>query len=311
MYNLYSGRANGKLLLTAEYLVLDGARALALPCKYGQSIAINSFESATRKVICESYDQNDVLWFRGEFDVDKMKLVSTTDEDIANRFLNLLQFMSSKNAALFSEAQGININNKIDFDKNWGLGTSSTLIHNLASWAGVDAYELLEHSFGGSGYDLACAAARSPILYKRDSPAPRFNSVDFYPPFADQIYFVYLGKKQNSREGIQNYRAQELGDKIVHAIAEVEELNDNILAANTLADFEESIEEHESIISNIIGLPKVKDLYFEDLDGVAKSLGAWGGDFVLLTYDGAVSDLRSYCQLKGFDVVIPYKEMIL
>jgi len=33
MASFYS---NGKLLITGEYLVLDGAKALALPTKYGQ-----------------------------------------------------------------------------------------------------------------------------------------------------------------------------------------------------------------------------------------------------------------------------------
>ncbi len=33
-------RSNGKLLLTAEYLVLDGARAIALPTKLGQSLTV-------------------------------------------------------------------------------------------------------------------------------------------------------------------------------------------------------------------------------------------------------------------------------
>ena len=37
--------AHGKLLLTGEYFVLDGALALALPCKLGQSMSIQPFES--------------------------------------------------------------------------------------------------------------------------------------------------------------------------------------------------------------------------------------------------------------------------
>ena len=33
-------RSHGKLLLTSEYVVLDGAKALALPTKFGQSLSI-------------------------------------------------------------------------------------------------------------------------------------------------------------------------------------------------------------------------------------------------------------------------------
>ena len=32
--------SNGKLLITGEYLVLDGAKALALPTKYGQYLTV-------------------------------------------------------------------------------------------------------------------------------------------------------------------------------------------------------------------------------------------------------------------------------
>ena len=311
MQTTYTGRAHGKLLLTAEYLVLDNTPAIALPTKYGQSMEVSSFPSDHKKVICTSLDKNNEPWFEGEFDMEGMRVMSSTDDGIADRFLSLLQFIHAKNPALLEEAGGIQIENKIDFDRQWGLGTSSTLIHNLATWSGVDAYALLEHSFGGSGYDLACAAADSPILYRRNSSAPRFVSVPFQPDFAEQIYFVYLGKKQNSREGIQNYRALSLDDKLPHAIAEVKELNENILSAKSLSDFEESLEEHEEIITNLIGMPKVKDLYFSDHAGVAKSLGAWGGDFVLLTHQGSFESLKTYCQLKGFDIVIPYQEMIL
>ena len=311
MQTIYTGRAHGKLLLTAEYLVLDNTPAIALPTQYGQSIEVASFISDHKKVICTSLDKNNEAWFGGEFDMEAMSIVSSTDEKIARRFLSLLQFIHTEKPSVFEQTGGIQIKNKIDFDRQWGLGTSSTLIHNLATWSGVDAYAMLEHSFGGSGYDLACAAADTPILYQRDSPAPRYSSVSFRPDFKDQIYFVYLGKKQNSREGIQNYRALSLEDKLPHAIAEVKELNENILAAKSLSLFEESLEEHEEIISNLIGMPKVKDLYFSDHMGAAKSLGAWGGDFVLLTHQGRFADLKTYCQLKGFDVVIPYKEMIL
>ena len=36
--------ANGKLLLTSEYLVLDGAKAFAIPTKKGQSLHVEITE---------------------------------------------------------------------------------------------------------------------------------------------------------------------------------------------------------------------------------------------------------------------------
>jgi hypothetical protein len=46
---------------------------------------------------------------------------------------------------------------QLSFPKKMGLGTSSTLINNIAQWLQIDAFTLLNNSFGGSGYDIACA----------------------------------------------------------------------------------------------------------------------------------------------------------
>jgi len=307
----YTARANGKLLLTAEYLVLDGAPALALPCKYGQSISVYNTLDAQSKVTCKSIDHRGNTWFTGIFDMDKETVLVTSDNSIASRFLSILQFLKNNSPSKFPRKTAVHFTHQIDFDRQWGLGTSSTLIYNMARWAKVDPYDLLEYTFGGSGYDIACAGAYGPIIYRNNNPSPKFKTVEYAPSYAGQLFFVYLGQKQNSREGINNYRSLQNNLKKPHAIAEIEEINDNILAAKNLTDFKECIREHEDIISNIIEMPKVKDIYFQDLDGEAKSLGAWGGDFVLLTFEDGEKALKKYCQLKGFDIVIPYHQMIL
>ena len=43
----------------------------------------------------------------------------------------------------------------MNFDKNWGLGSSSTLINNISSWAKINPYDLLWSISKGSGYDIA------------------------------------------------------------------------------------------------------------------------------------------------------------
>ena len=47
---------------------------------------------------------------------------------------------------------------------------------------------------------------------------------------------------------------------------------------------------------------------FPDFDGVIKSLGAWGGDFVMVISNENPTD---YFMEKGYETVIPYEEMIL
>ena len=91
------------------------------------------------------------------------------------------------------EGNHLIFNTHLDFDPNWGLGSSSTLISLLAQWANVNPYELLKMTMGGSGYDIACATASQPIIYRLENGSPIVEKADFKPAFADKLYFVYQG----------------------------------------------------------------------------------------------------------------------
>ena len=53
--------SNGKLLLTGEYLVLDGALSLAVPTQFGQSLTVETIDE--RKLIWKSLDEKGNIWF--------------------------------------------------------------------------------------------------------------------------------------------------------------------------------------------------------------------------------------------------------
>ena len=78
--------------------------------------------------------------------------------------------------------------------------------------------------------------------------------------------------------------------------------------ANTLQSFATAIEKHEAEMSNILEMQTVKESLFPDFNGVIKSLGAWGGDFVMAIAKENPSD---YFTSKGYKTIIPYDEMIL
>ncbi len=201
--------------------------------------------------------------------------------------------------------QGIIVKNHLSFYKNWGLGTSSTLINNIAQWAEVSPYDLLAKTFGGSGYDIACAKHNSPIFYSIKNSNPTIEEVNFHPSFSNNLYFVYLNQKQNSREGIRLYKQQKTDKKSIQRISEI---SDEIINCSTLKCFEKLLTEHEEIVSKTLQLPTVKEKLFSDYDGVTKSLGAWGGDFILATGN---ENTPAYFEKKGFTTVIPYEKMIL
>ncbi len=54
--------ANGKLLLTGEYLILDGAIGLALPTKLGQSLTIK--DNYSSDLVWKSLDHKNKAWFQ-------------------------------------------------------------------------------------------------------------------------------------------------------------------------------------------------------------------------------------------------------
>ena len=72
--------------------------------------------------------------------------------------------------------------------------------------------------------------------------------------------------------------------------------------------FETLIFRHEEILSKLINLPTIKSTIFSDYSGAIKSLGAWGGDFILVT--GSPNDMN-YFKEKGYQTIIAYCDMIL
>ncbi len=167
---------------------------------------------------------------------------------------------------------------------------------------------MLFKTFGGSGYDIACAEIGSPLFYSLQEKKPFYQKITFNPPFKKNLYFIYLEKKQNSRASIQHYR--EKSNSIQKEIQDVTMLSYIIQQEKSLQIFEALLMQHEAIISSLIQLPKIQQLYFSDYWGVVKSLGAWGGDFVLATSNRSYKETKEYFNEKGFKVFFRYEELI-
>src|SRR5690606_2952409 len=220
-------------------------------------------------------------WFEDKFLIEQMALSMPPRNDISKRLFQILNTAKQLNSDFLNTNNGFKITTSLSFSKNWGLGTSSTLINNIANWANVDAYTLVEKTFGGSGYDIACAQHNSPIYYHLENGKPIVEIVEFNPSFKEHLYFVYLNKKQNSREGISKYK--EHRKHIESSIFNINKITTQMVSCKSLEDFESLIIQHERIISNLIKLKPIKEVLFNDFYGQIKSLGAWGGDFVMAT----------------------------
>ncbi len=304
--------SNGKLLITGEYAVLDGALALAVPARFGQTLEIEPREDAM--IVWKSLDNKNQVWFETEFQIKEIKnasnlsLVKSENEqkDISERLRHILWQAQLLNPGIFSENLGFTMTSKLEFPREWGLGSSSTLINNIAQFFRIDAFTLLKNTFGGSGYDIAAAQHDHPITYQLTETKRSVLTVDFKPDFMDELFFIHLNRKQNSRASIKHYK-QQPKEFLEETIEKINALTQSFIYCASLEEFKLLMTIHETLISKLIHTPKIKSELFPDFPGAIKSLGGWGGDFILAT--GGEPE-KSYFKEKGYHTLLPYAEMV-
>ena len=298
--------SNGKLLITGEYLVLDGAKGFALPTKFGQNLIIE--EGNKQEFHWKSYDADGSIWFEDTITYnDLINEIDLEEESVKTTLTIILKEAFLLNPTFMDPSKGFKITTELSFSKSWGLGTSSTLINNIAQWLQIDAFKLLQNSFGGSGYDIACAQNDTPILYHLENGKPIIEQVSFSPDFIPNIYFVYLNKKQSSKIAIAGYNKNRKNN-LEKIIATNDQITIQVLQAETVESFAKAIQKHEIDMSLILEMQTVKEASFPDFTGTIKSLGAWGGDFVMVISTETPTEKK---EKKGYTTVIPYAEMIL
>lgn len=304
--NIY--RANGKLYIAGEYTVLDGGLSFAVPTKLGQTLEVNYLdESVNPTLIWEAFLVDDSLWFSVEFDLKALGILNASDEKLSQKLKELFQAIEKLNPEFFkNQTQNIHCKSQLEFPKEWGLGSSSTLIYLLAKFAQVDEFELSDLTFKTSGYDVACASRNSPILYQILKNSRRIEPVEFNPEFLDKLYFIYLNQKQDTQIGVsKQYKSKPRNQQLVD---EISILTQKIVESSSLEEFESYVNQHEELLSRHMEVPKVKDLYFSDYAGSIKSLGAWGGDFVMVTER---ENFKKYFQSRGYNTIFSYKEIMI
>lgn len=303
--------AHGKLLLTAEYFVLDGAPALAAPTRAGQWMHVAP-ANETETLTWNSLDETGQPWFsaRWAWNDEAVIPVASSDTNAALRLQQLFTDALRQNPNCLVQLKGAQVTTRLEFPRHWGLGTSSTLVSNLARWLDVDAWTLLAAAFGGSGYDLACADAPGPILYQLRQGRPQIIDLPWRPPYADRLFFIHLGAKQDSREGIARYRAR--AGAVGAALNRIGELTLAQLAAQTPEAAADVLAEHEAVVGEALGMTPLGQGRFADFPGQLKSLGAWGGDFALaLARTPEREAVARYFARHGLQELLSYDEMML
>jgi len=290
----------GKLLITSEYYVTKGSLALAIPTKFRQSLDFKCDNSNRLK--WKSYDKENDIWIDCEFELSNFEITKNKNKHSKTLQSILISANNINPEFLINNGGGL-VTTQLNFSRKWGLGTSSTLINNISKWANIDPYELLWSNYKGSGYDIACALAKRPILYKLENNVPIVKSIQFSPDYTKNIFFVYLNKKQDSNKEIDKFFGLKISKQTINKLSD---LTLEFVNSKTLLDFQNCIIKHENIISKTLKIDTIKNMYFKDYEGQIKSLGAWGGDFILAA--GPLNS-KKYFYNKGYKTVLNYKEI--
>lgn len=303
MKSKFETYSHGKLLISGEYFVLFGVKALAIPLKYGQWLKV--MPSNNTNIRWTSYYSNQV-WFKATL-TPTLDIVETTDMAKASVISSILKMALSMSSQTY--LQGIDIETTLEFNPTWGWGSSSTLINNIAKWLNINPYQLSSATLGGSNYDVACANARQPIYYQITNNQPIATPALFDPPFKANLYFLYLDRKQDSRESVSKLlKANPPTESQLNQISQISEV---LTQCSQLIDFENLIIEHEALVASYIKQRPVKELLFSDFSGSIKSLGAWGGDFVMITSKLSREEISHWFQTKGYSVLFSLDEIAL
>ena len=296
-------KSNGKLLITSEYLVMKGAMALAIPAKLDQELNVISTNSDF--VNWKSFNKDNQIWYEEKFFLDKGTLIYHGEKNkISDLIVRLFDYIHKFNKP--EKSIGNEFIWKINFNINWGLGSSSTLINNLSKWAKVNPYKLLFSVFNGSGYDIACCDKSNPIIFQKKDDYLSVSDTTFKPNFLNNLFLIFLNKKQDTQKSVQNFLEND--QSLSEEINQMNEIVHEIENVKDITTFESLIERHEKIIANILQMPTIQNDKFPDYNnGVIKSLGSWGGDFALATGDEKSVD---YFEEKGFNTIRKISDLL-
>lgn len=292
----------GKLMLTSEYVAVDGALVLAVPTKLGQELFYTENDDQKSVIVWEAYHQNQ-LWLKAVIDYKNWEILETNDSKAAEFILKTLKNVQNLSEIKLKSDISYHIKTNLQFPSDFGLGSSSTLMNNLAEWANIDAFTLNEISLGGSGYDVAVAKEKSAVLYSR-FPERTYHKIDFNPSFKNELIFIHLNQKQDTREGISHYKSKPTSTELINDYSKLTKM---IVNSQNLEEFSELMTIHEQKLSDFLETPTVKEKYFQNCPSFVKSLGAWGGDFVLTSKFG---DYVNYFKNQGFSKIFSWSDLI-
>ena len=299
--------SKGKIMIAGEYLVVSGAKAIAVPLNVGQKLAVSFNADGPHEVLWKTYEgESQILEYN--FPIEDIRQMQYKPEGERGFVLKVLRGATRINKAFLAEKGLYIVETSFDAGLKPGLGQSSSLISNVAWWADVDVYRLNRFVSKGSGYDVAAARASGPISYIKNCPEPEISMVELPEQVLNKIFLVHLNKKESSEKSISLYLKMLLTRK--KDVPGLNSIIDDLLAAKTVDAFGDAMERHDRLLSKVLRKKHVKQLLFSDFKGYIKSSGAWGGDYVLALTEDDEKAVKEYFSEKGYKSVVKFSEMI-
>ena len=146
--------------------------------KMGQCIDFQSNDSKTLK--WESLDNKNLLWFNATiifrillFQIQVIPIFLTIGKGILKTIRDQNNSFSYKTEEWLKPAWNLTVIG------DWEL--PPTLISNLAQWSQTNPYTYSQIALVASGYDIACATSKSPLIYRKDKTQPHIEACKFDP----------------------------------------------------------------------------------------------------------------------------------
>ncbi len=260
-------------------------------------------------LIWEALDENGEVWFDAQISLYDFSAIKTSDEEIAKKLQKILKSAVRLNSEFLSTWSGFKVETQLEFPLNWGAGSSSSLIAMIADWAYINPFHLHFAISEGSGYDIAAAKANAPIMYQIKEDEIHYSEFDFNANYTKNLYFVHLGIKQDTDKEIkQNGHKFAKKQDVVERISDISK---TITTNKSFVKFTDLISEHEELIAGAIDRKPIKEERFKNFNGTIKSLGAWGGDFILAATNEGEDYVHKYFKKNGHNTILKFDEVVI
>lgn len=295
--------SNGNLLLTGEYLISQGAEAIALPLKKGHTLAVTPIHG--KKIIWESvYNQETKT--KISLKSDDFEITQTNNENSA-KFIQQLLRKAMDHLPPLSHLPGYHIKAIHDYPEFLEFGCESALIANIANWFNINPYRFSRDISPGLEHGIACARSNKPILYQLTNKYPDYREINLNLPFKGNIYIIYTGHNPDSYN--KKKQTQKYPDH--HEVfPKIREINKRIIQSRTYEEFENSILDHDKILSGVLKEQRLQERIFQDFPGLIKPLNEWNGELNLVTWKGDKNELHEYFAPYNIQTIFTWDELV-